>query len=77
MKNRKKEVGIQVISRAASILRILDCSNQSLGAIANATGLPRSTVQRIVASLASEKFVEADKQGVRIGCFFNQKISEN
>ena len=45
--------GIQVIARAAAVLRALrDApSGLSLGALAEATGLPRSTVQRIVAAL--------------------------
>ncbi len=51
--------GIQVINRAAEILRQLkrDNSGQSLGAIAVETGLPRSTVQRIVGALIAEDFV--------------------
>lgn len=51
--------GIQVISRAAAILRQLkhDTVGQSLGEIASETGLPRSTVQRIVNALIVEGFV--------------------
>ncbi|MEO1041639.1 MAG: IclR family transcriptional regulator [Pseudomonadota bacterium] len=51
--------GIQVITRAAEILRQLkrDNSGQSLGSIAVQTGLPRSTVQRIVHALVAEAFV--------------------
>lgn len=51
--------GIQVISRAAQILRELktDNSGQSLGELATQTGLPRSTVQRIVNALIVEGFV--------------------
>ena len=51
--------GIQVINRAAEILRQLkkDNSGSSLGAIANHTGLPRSTVQRIVNALIAEGFI--------------------
>ncbi len=50
---------IQVIARAASILRALEDEDEglSLGRIAGQTGLPRSTVQRIVAALESEKLV--------------------
>ena len=56
--------GIQVISRAATILRILgeDSGGLSLGQIALKAELPRSTVQRIIAALASEGFV-ATKSG--------------
>ena len=53
--------GVQVIARAAAILRTLeeDASGLSLGQIALRTGLARSTVQRIVAALHGEKFVIA------------------
>lgn len=52
---------IQVIARAASILRALEeqPNGLSLGQIAQRVGLARSTVQRIVAALAAEKFVIA------------------
>lgn len=51
--------GIQVIHRAANILRQLrqDNGGQSLGTLAKKTGLPRSTVQRIVETLIDEGFV--------------------
>jgi DNA-binding IclR family transcriptional regulator len=64
-------MGVQVIARAASVLRALEGrpDGLSLGEIAKAVGLARSTVQRIVAALASEDFVvEAQPgRGVRIG----------
>src|SRR5258708_923507 len=64
-------LGIQVIARAASVLRALEGRPEglSLGQIAKEVGLARSTVQRIVAALASEDFVtEAQPgHGVRIG----------
>src|SRR5271167_2275600 len=58
-------------ARAASVLRALEGRPEglSLGQIAKEVGLARSTVQRIVASLATEDFV-AEAQpghGVRIG----------
>ncbi|WP_058309332.1 IclR family transcriptional regulator [Shimia thalassica] len=63
--------GIQVISRAASILRVLKeaQSGMSLGKIAEQVGLPRSTVQRITSALAEENFVISDAQGggLRLG----------
>lgn len=63
--------GIQVISRAASILRLLgqETAGLSLGQIAKRVGLPRSTVQRIVAALALEGFITVDKgsAGIRLG----------
>jgi DNA-binding IclR family transcriptional regulator len=59
--------GIQVIARAAAILRALGPEPMSLGAIARETELPRSTVQRIVDALAAEQLVEAGEKGVRPG----------
>jgi len=63
--------GIQVIARAASMLRALEGKPEglSLGQIAKQVGLARSTVQRIIAALAQEDFVvEAQPgRGVRIG----------
>lgn len=62
--------GIQVIARAAAILRTLEDhpGGLSLGQIAKSVDLARSTVQRIVAALAAEDFVMASGPGdVRIG----------
>jgi DNA-binding IclR family transcriptional regulator len=63
--------GIQVIARAASVLRALEGeeSGLSLGQIAQRVGLARSTVQRIVESLSAEQFViaAAPSAGVRLG----------
>jgi len=41
----------------------------SLGQIANKTGLPRSTVQRITGALIDERFVMSDPEGrgLRLG----------
>lgn len=58
---------VQVIARAAAILRALGPQPMSLGEIARETGLPRSTVQRIVDALAAEQLVEAGARGVRPG----------
>lgn len=71
-KNQKSDrSGIQVISRAASILRVLKDaqSGMSLGKIAESVSLPRSTVQRITSALAEEKFIIPDLQGggLRLG----------
>jgi len=54
--------GIQVISRAASILRLLAENTQgmSLGQIAKGTQLPRSTIQRIVSALTLEGLTASD-----------------
>lgn len=57
--------GIQVIARAAAILRALKGAQagMSLGQIAEQVGLPRSTVQRIVGALQSERLVIASSAG--------------
>lgn len=62
-KNSKS--GIQVISRAAAILRALKDTQDgmSLGKIAEQVGLPRSTVQRITGALIAENFLTSDDQG--------------
>lgn len=67
MDKQKAPQGIQVISRAVAVLRVLSDAPQSLGTIAQATGLPRSTVQRIVDALAMEGLVEAGNNGVYLG----------
>lgn len=63
--------GIQVIARAASLLRALERRPEglSLGDLAKAVSLPRSTVQRIVDALDKEGFVLAasSSSGVRLG----------
>jgi DNA-binding IclR family transcriptional regulator len=52
---------VQVIARAAAILRVLEDETDglSLGQIAQRVDLARSTVQRIVGALAAEKFLIA------------------
>lgn len=62
----KSNVRIQIISRAVAILRVLSDKGMSLGAIATATGLPRSTVQRLVDALAAEDMVETGNSGARL-----------
>lgn len=62
--------GIQVISRAAAVLRALKGSaGMSLGQIAERVDLPRSTVQRIVGALQSERLVitSSGGAGIRLG----------
>lgn len=69
--NKKERGGIQVIARAAAIMRTLkdDPGGLSLAQIADRVGLPRSTVQRIVGALAAERFVisESNGTGLRLG----------
>lgn len=64
-------MGVQVIARAACVLRALEGKPDglSLAQIAREVGLARSTVQRIVAALAAEDFVSEAQpgRGVRIG----------
>jgi DNA-binding IclR family transcriptional regulator len=62
---------MQLISRVAAVLRALEGQQTglSLGQIANATGLPRATVQRIVDALEVEQFIAPDpiNGGVSLG----------
>ena len=66
-----KNQRIQVISRATDILRLLgrETGGLSLGQIARAVELPRSTVQRIVAALSAEGFIASDNSSgsIRLG----------
>ncbi|MCA8869222.1 MAG: IclR family transcriptional regulator [Rhodobacteraceae bacterium] len=63
--------GVQVIARAADILRVLKNDNEglSLGQIAKRVSLPRSTVQRIVNALLAERLVmsASPEGGLRLG----------
>lgn len=63
--------GIQVIARAAAVLRSLKEApgGMSLGQIADRVELPRSTVQRIVQALQEERLViiSGGAGGVRLG----------
>jgi IclR family transcriptional regulator, acetate operon repressor len=60
--------GIQVIARAAAILRSLrsEPNGLSLGEIASRVSLPRSTVQRIVAALLEEKLLMSASSTARV-----------
>jgi DNA-binding IclR family transcriptional regulator len=66
-----RKLGIQVISRAAAILRVCGASNAglSLGEIAAELALPRSTVQRIVNALVTENLLQTNgtHRSIRIG----------
>ncbi len=63
--------GIQVVRRAAQILRALEDEHDglSLSVLAQRTSLPRSTVHRIVSALEEEGFVASASRngGVRLG----------
>ena len=71
MSNENGRSGIQVIARAAAVLRALrdDQSGLSLGQIAERVDLPRSTVQRIVGALQAERLVISSSEGrsIRLG----------
>jgi DNA-binding IclR family transcriptional regulator len=60
--------GIQVIARAAAVLRSLERQPQglSLAEIAARVALPRSTVQRIVAALAEEGLLMSASPSARV-----------
>jgi DNA-binding IclR family transcriptional regulator len=67
-----KERGeMRLISRAAAVLRALadHPSGASLGELAKATGLARSTVQRVVDALAVERLISigANANGIKLG----------
>ena len=64
----KSRQGIQVIARAARVLRTLENEKDglSLGQIAKRVGLPRSTVQRIVNALADEQLLIAASPNARV-----------
>src|SRR5215469_13959490 len=67
-KQHDHEGGVQVIARAAEILRALKGHPEglSLSHIAREVGLARSTVHRIVNALAAEDFVTAASPHGRI-----------
>lgn len=73
--------GIQVIGRAAAILRALadEEAGLSLGQIATKVSLPRSTVQRIVHALAAEGLLMAASPNgrVRLGMAFQALASKS
>lgn len=64
------ETGKQVIARAAAVLQTLETrpAGLNMSQIARASGLPRTTVQRLVGSLAAQQFLSIDGTGrVRLG----------
>ncbi len=65
VEDKNSRSGIQVIARAAAILRVLKKAQTglSLGQIAEQVGLPRSTVQRITSALVEENLVISAPQG--------------
>jgi DNA-binding IclR family transcriptional regulator len=64
------DVGKQVIARAVSVLRALEYqpAGLNMSQIARASGLPRTTVQRLVSALAMQDFLSVGESGrVRLG----------
>ncbi|TFY88284.1 IclR family transcriptional regulator [Pseudomonas kairouanensis] len=61
--------GKQVIARAASVLKALENqrSGLTLSQISKASGLPRTTVHRLVTALEAQQFVMSGSDGVRLG----------
>lgn len=76
-----RQSGIQVIARAAQIMRALSKHPQglSLAAIAQEVDLPRSTVQRITRALADEMLVEpaGAAGGLRLGPALAQLMGQS
>jgi DNA-binding IclR family transcriptional regulator len=62
-------IDVQVISRAASILKSIgeSPSGTSLSQIAQKTGLSRSTIHRIVVALSRQEYVRTARDGYRLG----------
>lgn len=75
-----KNSGIQVIARAAAVMRALGGNPKglSLAAIAHIVELPRSTVQRIITALETEYLVESlgARGGFRLGPALGQLINQ-
>lgn len=75
-----RQTGIQVIARAAAILRALgnNASGLSLSAIAQIVSLPRSTVHRIIVALEEEYLVESigPSGGFRLGHALGQLVHQ-
>jgi len=71
VKSEERRQSVQVIARAAAVLRALEGESEglSLGRISQRVGLARSTVQRIVDALSTEQFLIAatPTSGVRLG----------
>lgn len=61
--------GKQVIARAASVLHALENQREglSLSQLSKLTGLPRTTVHRLVSNLEAQQFVISGADGVRLG----------
>lgn len=79
LENLDPKGGVQVISRAAAIMRTLSANPEglSLAAIAKEVHLPRSTVQRLVTAMEAEELVDAKgpNGGTRLGPAIGQFLA--
>lgn len=69
MSNGAENSGSQVIARAAKILHALELNpgGQSISQLSRETGLPRTTVHRLVISLESQQLLTMGSSGVKLG----------
>lgn len=69
MSNDADSSGSQVIARAATILRALELQpkGMTISSLSRETGLPRTTVHRLVTSLESQQLLISGSTGVRLG----------
>ncbi len=69
MTEDKEAAGRQVIARATSILLALEGfpAGASISQLSKASGLPRTTVNRLVGALAVQQLLITDDSGVRLG----------
>lgn len=58
---------VQSIERAFALLRSLKTGPAGISELANAVGLPKSTVSRLLATLEGLGAVERGREGFRIG----------
>lgn len=69
MSNDADNNGSQVIARAATILRALETQpkGMTISQLSRQTGLPRTTVHRLVTSLESQQLLITGNEGVQLG----------
>ncbi|MCZ4061621.1 IclR family transcriptional regulator [Pantoea sp. LMR881] len=69
MSNEADNNGSQVIARAATILRALETQpkGMTISQLSRETGLPRTTVHRLVSSLETQQLLISGLEGVQLG----------
>lgn len=55
------------VKKALNLIELVAAGNESLGALAKAAGMPKSTVHRLAATLVDEGFLVRDDTGYRLG----------